>query len=123
MIFPGKEFIEKIFWIQNQIQANHWAQPVSGFKHEVLGKFYSSMNSFCDQLVETYGGLYGKEAIRIGESLYIVKDNLDNLTMFTDILNILTSFREEFKDQPALVNVIDDMLTETARNKYLIEFN
>lgn len=117
-----KEIIEKIFWIESQLQLLHWREPKSGFKHEVLGKYYSSMQSFLDLFVETYGGIFGKEAIALGDSLYAVKNNEVIDVVIDDILTIITEFRAVFETQPALVNILDDILTETYKNKYLLSF-
>lgn len=122
-IIKGKEFIEKLFWIQNQLQLSHWREPISGFRHATLGTYYKTMNEFIDTLVETYGGVVGKDSIALGESLYAVKNDVSITEVINDILTVLTDFRVSFESVPALVNIIDDMMTETYKSKYLLEFN
>ncbi len=114
-------FIEKIFWMQSQLQLAHWQEPQSGFKHEVLGKYYKSLNKELDTLVECYSGIFSRSAIQIGDTLFIVKNNETPEGLITEILDIINSFRVAFEKHPALVNIIDDILTLTYQNKYLLE--
>ena len=36
------EFLERIFWVESQLQLAHWQEP-RGFHHEMLGEFYKKI--------------------------------------------------------------------------------
>jgi len=103
-------FIEKILWIQNQIQFNHWVET-SGWRHKVLGDFYSDINKLLDELVESIGGIFDKESLYIGIEMYKVESELSNDKLLNDIIVIIETFRKYFTNLNGVIKILDDILT------------
>jgi len=112
-------FIEKIFWVQNQGLFLHW-QDMSGFKHEILGKFYKEMNEKIDELVESYLGVFSMEALYVSDSMYKVEMITTVQDYMKETQKIFDSFRNSIDGISGLTNVIDDILTIIERTKYLL---
>jgi hypothetical protein len=53
-----EELISRVFATRNAAHIAHWSET-SGFRHEVLGDFYSSIIKKTDKLVEAHMGAYG----------------------------------------------------------------
>lgn len=104
-------FIEKIFWIQNQTQFNHWNESYSGWQHQVMGEYYSSLNSFLDILVEGVVANFGNDAISVDSlEMFIVQGDMDNLTVLNEINKLMNEFRKSFESESGIVKVLDDIL-------------
>lgn len=115
------ELLEKIFFIQSQVQLAHW-QETSGYRHQVLGDYYKESSELFDFLVETYIGSIGE--IQIQDSLYKIHNQVDLQMLFIDITNILQEFKMSFNhDQPKieLINIIEDLLSLTYKTKGLLK--
>lgn len=117
-----KEYIEKIFWIQNQVKLSHWQVKPSGWQHKVLGKYYDSISEQIDNLVETSIGIFGEEMSIISDSMFKLYNNFDLNNMIDEIVKVLSEFREAFLELEAnsLVNIIDEMTALTYKTQYLL---
>jgi hypothetical protein len=115
------ELCEKVLWIKNQALIFHW-QETSGFRHEILGKYYKEISEHIDDFVESYIGTFGEGSIFISNSLYKVV-NFGELTIEEYLLQvekILLVFRECIDGITGLTNIIDNTLSIVGRNKYLL---
>jgi len=105
-----KDFLGKVFWIQNQIQFNHWIESNSGWQHEVLGDYYKEISANLDTLVESIAGTFGRQSLMINDEMYRIIDDMDNLSLANEINSIILSFRKSFESENGIINVIDEML-------------
>ena len=53
-----EQLVSRVFATRNAVHLAHWAET-SGWRHEVLGKFYDSLIDDVDTIVEAYQGAYG----------------------------------------------------------------
>lgn len=121
MALNNNELIEKIFWVQSQLQLLHWREPKSGFRHQIIGNFYKELTETLDSLIEVIAGTFSREHIILGETLYKVSNDTDIKIVVDDIINILYDFRKIYAEYPAIINVLDDSLTISYKYKYLLE--
>lgn len=120
-----KEYIEKVFWIQNQIKLKHWQEPTSGFQHEKLGVFYDEISEKLDELVEASIAVYGVDIVYISDATFKLDNDAGSLDLTDMILKILLEFRSFFESsqQFGLVNIVDDVSSLTLKYKYLFRLN
>jgi len=115
-----KDLLEKIFWIETQMQLAHW-QEEYGFRHEQLGKFYEEIQDLFDLLIESYSGFLGKK-IKVSESLFKLQNDIDiNDALLVEIRKFIETLKKS-KDfeHYFLQNVLDDIATLTERYSYLL---
>jgi len=113
--------ISPLLRIQNQLRIFHW-QTNSYAEHKAFGKAYESLDELVDTFVESYFGKYGKVKAKL--SYNIVLENYGSeLTLFVDesigIIKALGSELDVDKDSE-LLNIVDEMLAELDKLKYLL---
>lgn len=114
-----KNFLERIFWIETQLQLKHW-QEKSGFHHEQLGSFYSEITEEFDKLVECYLGDTTKKVV-ISESLFKLENDKDINTIIMEIRKFLDELKEDKEMQErSLLNLIDEIYNDVERFSYLL---
>lgn len=103
-----EELVSRVFATRNAVHLAHWAET-SGYRHKVLGKFYESLITNVDTLVEAHIGAFGR---------------LENVpTKTVDIKNIAAHLAEEAmwldknRDEVAgkvraISNLVDDMVND-----------
>lgn len=117
------ELATKLLEFRNQIVVLHW-QTDSYAQHKALGGLYESLDDSIDELVETYAGINGKEAIN--ESFVFSADNLgESGTDPVSVLNKFVSFLTVdltalFKVNTDLLNMRDSILGEVNHTLYLL---
>jgi DNA-binding ferritin-like protein len=115
-----KNFLEEIFWIEAQIQLNHW-QETRGFHHEIYGKFHSEISEKFDELVETFIGGNNNVAPLVSDSLFVLTNNMAVDTLITQIKKFVGELHDAKEMQShALQNVLDDILTLIDKYNYLL---
>lgn len=113
------EFLERIFWIETQLQLAHW-QEERGFHHEILGKFYKDIVKAFDKLVESFLGDDSK-LISISDSMYKLDNNVDLVDLIKHIRIFLDDLNENVEfNQRGLGNLVDELYNITERNSYLL---
>jgi|SRR6185369_4632597 len=119
-----KKLVETMFWIENQIQLCHW-QEKSGYKHEILGKFYEEIIDQIDRFVESSTGCLDEDILNCGEVLFKLINNY-NLIELVDAINTeFIKIREQLVklEIPELINIVDEIQGIVKRNKYLLQKN
>lgn len=104
------DFLHKVFWMQNQIQYNHWKESVSGWQHEVLGDYYQKLNKHIDILVEGVAAIFGRDSLTVSDAGFIIMDYEENKELVIEINKIFLEFRKNLESENGLVNTIDDIL-------------
>lgn len=114
-----KNFLERIFWIETQVQLKHW-QEKSGFHHEQLGKFYEEIVNGFDKLVEGYLGDESK-SISISDELFKLDNDLDSKTIIEHTRNFLDDLEESIEfNERGLENLVDDLYNINEKYSYLL---
>jgi hypothetical protein len=108
-------------WLRNQIHLFHWQTEV-GDAHSALGDFYDTFLGKLDGLVEVCMGKHGR--VSATPSVTQPLQNLKGLNV-EEFVNLsasnFTSFRNEtYKDSPEIQNIIDEIIAEMHKLKYLL---
>lgn len=128
MIMPEQKYDSKplltLLHINSQIKVFHW-QTESYAQHVAFGDYYNAMDELTDTFVEAYQGKYCRIELQPQETFNIgVKGFHDNhISIFLDevchfLSEILPSTHSE--DDTELCNIIDEMIAETNKLKYLL---
>jgi len=121
----SSELATKLLEFRNQIVVLQW-QTDSYAQHKALGGLYESLDDSIDELVETFAGINGKEAIH--ESFVFSADNLgESGTEPVAVLNRFVSFlsgdlSKLFAGNTDLLNMRDSILGEVNHALYLLTF-
>ena len=114
--------ILELLSFQMQIKILHW-QTTSYAQHMAFGGIYDFLNDAIDKFVEVYQGKYGR--IKFGET-EIEFDNIINVNIkkfVSDFESYLTGKLPTVVDTTSdtdLLNLRDEILSETKKLKYLL---
>lgn len=110
--------------INSQIRVFHW-QTDSYAQHTAFGDYYTAMDELIDTFVESYQGKYCRIDLGAEENFDIALKGyyLNHLDIFLEeviqyLQEILPSTFES--DDTELCNIIDEMVSETNKLKYLL---
>jgi DNA-binding ferritin-like protein len=110
--------------INAQVKVFHW-QTDSYSQHVALGEYYDKLNDLIDTFVESYQGKYCRINLEGEESFNIVLKgfHIAHLEMFLNevcdfLCEILPSTFSE--NDSELCNIVDEMIAETDKLKYLL---
>lgn len=127
-VSPSDSFVKELLGIQNQVKIFHW-QTSSYATHKALGDYYDSLSDLIDTFVEQYQGQFGRVPIKsnLGQSDNIGLSDLsgeEQIVLFVkNVWQWLTTLRQNTENEPNttnLQNLIDEMIGETAKLKYLL---
>ena len=106
-----KNFIERIFWIQDQLKLSCWQE--NRLYHTIeLNKFYDTIVFKFDIMVKAYAGI--EKEIIVSEQLYILENNID----VNKIIDEIKDFMDFIKTDPggwggAMQSIVDEILMST----------
>jgi hypothetical protein len=117
-----EELILKLVQIQNQFRFLHWT-TFGDAKHRAYGSFYESLDDHIDTFTEALMGKYGRPEFQ--PEFAIMFQNIETINMqeFLDgITEFLVSMTEvlDSKYDSDLLNIRDEILSETNKLKYLL---
>lgn len=122
-----KKIVLKLFQMQCQIKVLHW-QTNSRSEHITFGDFYDDTLDIVDRLVEAIQGKYGKFTFGGIDSVQI--SDYSNLKFNVFLLDMETFFRREIyscgvtkENDPEIDNIIQELLEQIDKMKYLLSFN
>lgn len=99
----------------------HWVEESSGFRHEIIGKYYESIGELLDALVETAQGKFG---LRYSLKTDIVISDLSVLTYFANLSHQVTIMVDVlFKEYKDLENIALEILAEINKLRYLLSLS
>jgi len=108
-------------WLRSQIHLFHWQTEV-GDAHKALGDFYGTFLDQVDNLIEVCMGKHGRVSATpaITPPLQNLKDV--NVEEFVNLaVSNFTQFRNEvYKDSPEIQNIVDEIIAEMHKLKYLL---
>ena len=109
--------------LRDQIHVWHWQTEV-GDQHKALGEFYENLLIKLDGLVEAIMGKYGRISIKsVGSPKPLVDlQDLKNIDAFVDeYIKLFDNFRNTtFKNDTEIQNIIDEIVAESLKLKYLL---
>lgn len=108
--------------IRDQIHVFHWQTEI-GDQHSALGDFYDSFLEQLDGLMEVVMGKYGRFSVKsVGTPAPLVdlKDvNVEELV--SKYVSVFESYKAEtFKNDPEIVNILDEIIASIQKLKYLL---
>ena len=104
----------------SQIRLWHWEVTV-GDLHKALGDFYDTFSGINDKLIETVMGKYGRIKISNQEQKSLVDYSEEEFNRYISETENLYSkeYKNTFKNDPEICNIIDEILSEIQKMKYL----
>lgn len=110
--------LEILLELLAQLRILHW-QADTYVQHKVFGDLYESLDSKVDELVETRLGMDSKKYVITDTELVV--DDIKRV----DIDNFLNSFISVINDiktrQPIHTNIVDSMVDDINKSKYLLK--
>jgi hypothetical protein len=109
-----EELISRVFATRNAVHIAHWKET-SGWRHKVLGKFYDSIISKADTLVEAHMGAYGL----INDVKFINVDSKKIADHIADEAKWIDKNRDNIaQGVRAIENLVDDLVDEYLTTHY-----
>lgn len=127
-VSANDSFVKELLGIQDQVKLFHW-QTTSYATHKALGEYYDSLSDLIDTFVEQYQGQFGRVPIKpnpMKSDLIGLGDlqSEEQIVMFVkNVWQWLTKLRQNTENEPNttnLQNIIDEMIGETSKLKYLL---
>jgi hypothetical protein len=113
-----KEFVEKIFYFQNQLKLKHW-QEASAYKHKLLGDYYDAISEEFDTLVECF--ISNENEITATETAFILINHIDIIETYQkELSKFLLGLRKDFELRSELVTLVDNILIIVSKYNYLL---
>jgi hypothetical protein len=114
----------KILQTISQIQMYHWQTPKMN-DHKTFDDFNHIFRDLSDKLIEIIQGKYGR--VSLEEDIYTPLRNISDIEPITFIDNCIlffNSFRNiNYKDDNEIVSVLDEIVGELQKLKYLLSFS
>jgi hypothetical protein len=112
------DFVGQLFLARDVTHSVH-LNTRSYAKHKALGGFYSRVIDLTDDLVETYQGRHGL----IGPITLHSAEKSNNVVEFLeDSLKKIEKGREEFGDDTAIQNIVDEIVGLYLKTLYKLKF-
>lgn len=124
---PNDSFVKELLAIQDQVKVFHW-QTDSYASHMALGTYYDTLSPLVDQFVEEYQGQFGRVPIKAnpGQSDLIGLADIEEGKVELFVNNVhkwfvqLRAKVEAVPNTTNLQNILDEMIGETSKLKYLL---
>ena len=107
--------------LRDQIHVFHWQTEV-GDKHKALGDYYDDFLEQLDGLMEVVMGKYGRFSVKsVGTPAPLVDLKDVNVEEFVDSkVSIFVEAKKIFAKDPEILNIIDEVIAEIQKLKYLL---
>lgn len=110
--------------ILSQIRIYHW-QSFGYAEHTALGNYYDTMSDLIDSFVESYQGQYGRVFVDVSKIELEDMKEYSIINYVNDTSRWLREFKRKLNDSDAyntnaLQNMLDEMVGETDKLKYLL---
>ena len=107
--------------LRDQIHVFHWQTEV-GDKHKALGDYYDDFLEQLDGLMEVVMGKYGRFSVKsVGTPAPLVDLKDVNVEEFVDSkVSIFVEAKKIFSKDPEILNIIDEVIAEIQKLKYLL---
>ena len=109
-----EELVGRVFALRNAVHLAHWASK-SYAEHKALGKFYDTLVSGIDGIIEAYQGYYGL----IGDVKIPEMPKKDITAKIHSELSFIVSNRDKIcSKNPMLLNLLDGFTAEYSTTLY-----
>lgn len=113
--------------ILSQIRVYHW-QSFGYAEHTALGGYYDTMSDLIDTFVESYQGQFGRVFVDVSKVELEDMKEYSIINYINDTARWLREFKRKLNDSDAyntnaLQNMLDEMVGETDKLKYLLTLN
>ena len=107
--------------LRDQIHVFHWQTEV-GDKHKALGDYYEDFIEQLDGLMEVVMGKYGRFSVKsVGTPAPLVDLKDVDVEKFVDSkVSIFVESKKIFSKDPEILNIIDEIIAEIQKLKYLL---
>lgn len=107
--------------LRDQIHVFHWQTEV-GDKHKALGDYYEDFIEQLDGLMEVVMGKYGRFSVKsVGTPAPLVDLKDVDVEKFVDSkVSIFVEAKKIFSKDPEILNIIDEVIAEIQKLKYLL---
>jgi hypothetical protein len=107
--------------LRDQIHVFHWQTEI-GDQHKALGDYYDTFLGQLDGLIEVVMGKYGRFSVKsVGIPAPLVDLKDVNIEEFVDSkVSIFVEAKKIFSKDPEILNIIDEVIAEIHKLKYLL---
>lgn len=110
--------------ILSQVRVYHW-QSFGYAEHTALGNYYDTMSDLIDTFVESYQGQFGRVFVDVSKVELEDMREYSIINYVNDTARWLRDFRKKLVESDnyntnALQNMLDEMIGETDKLKYLL---
>jgi DNA-binding ferritin-like protein len=119
-----KKIVLKALQLQTQAKIMHW-QTNSYAEHMAYGSFYDAIDDLVDKLIEAIQGKYGVR-ITLGGIDSITLSDYNNIKINFFLLEAHTFFSKDIwncgisKEDTEIANIVDEIIAEIDKLKYLL---
>lgn len=114
-----KELFKKLIEVRDVSHQMHWNKSETGFNHESLEEFYTSLLESTDELIEIYQGQFGL-VDNFGEFDNV--DFSDKIKYFGDFAEFVDNKRKDVPSNATHLNaIIDDIVIITYKLLYKLK--
>lgn len=123
----GVPFTVIFLEILSQVRVYHW-QSFGYAEHTALGSYYDTMSDLIDTFVESYQGQFGRVFVDVSKLELEDMKEYSIINYINDTARWLREFKRKLNDSDAyntnaLQNMLDEMVGETDKLKYLLTLN
>lgn len=123
----GVPFTVIFLEILSQVRIYHW-QSFGYAEHTALGSYYDTMSGLIDGFVESYQGQFGRVFVDVSKVELEDMKEYSIINYINDTARWLREFKRKLNDSDAyntnaLQNMLDEMVGETDKLKYLLTLN
>lgn len=123
----GVPFTVIFLEILSQVRIYHW-QSFGYAEHTALGSYYDTMSDLIDGFVESYQGQFGRVFVDVSKVELEDMKEYSIINYINDTARWLREFKRKLNDSDAyntnaLQNMLDEMVGETDKLKYLLTLN
>ena len=107
--------------LRDQIHVFHWQTEV-GDQHKALGDYYEDFLEQLDGLMEVVMGKYGRFSVKsVGTPAPLVDlKDVDVEKFVSSKVSIFVEAKKIFSKDPEILNIIDEVIAEIQKLKYLL---
>jgi hypothetical protein len=107
--------------LRDQIHVFHWQTEI-GDQHKALGDYYDTFLEQLDGLMEVVMGKYGRFSVKsVGTPAPLVDLKDVNIEEFVESkVSIFVEAKKIFSKDPEILNIIDEVIAEIQKLKYLL---
>ena len=116
------EIIIKNLQIQSQLNMFHWQAEKYG-DHNKFDEFNDLFKDLSDKLIEVIQGHFGRVNIPDDVSIPLRNtDELEPINFFDNCVEFYNNSKKVYKDEDDIISIMDDIVGEFQKLKYLLTF-